>query len=363
MSTQELIVIEPETALTVYTAPNGLDPYLAKVRDEIDAFIPDLTTRKGREEIASIAHKVAKSKTYLDKVGKELVDRLKEQPKLVDAERKRMRDTLDAWKDEVRKPLTDWEDAEKTRVARHEENIAAMKPSDLISQFDSAALKNQIDAISTIPVDESWEEFEAEAHRVKAATIEAYKSALVAREKYDAEQAELARLRQAAAEREQKEREERIAREAAEKAKRDAEEAAARAAAEVEAKAKADREAAERRELEAKLSAERAEREKLEAERREKEANERAEKAAADAKAQAERAAKEATERAAREAEEQRQREVKEAEQREANKRHAAKINNEALAAFIAGGMPEECAKLAVTLIAKRSIPNVTISY
>jgi len=31
--------------------------------------------------------------------------------------------------------------------------------------------------------------------------------------------------------------------------------------------------------------------------------------------------------------------------------------------AFVAGGMTEECAKQAVTLIAKRQIPNIQITY
>lgn len=48
---------------------------------------------------------------------------------------------------------------------------------------------------------------------------------------------------------------------------------------------------------------------------------------------------------------------------REDDKAHKGKVNRAALEAFIAGGMPEECAKLAVTLIAKRVIPAVIITY
>lgn len=101
MSAQtELAAVPPkETALQVFQAPNGLEPYLQKIRDEIDAFMPDVSTRKGREAIASIAYKVARSKTALDTVGKDLVADLKEIPKKIDAERKRMRDILDAWQE------------------------------------------------------------------------------------------------------------------------------------------------------------------------------------------------------------------------------------------------------------------------
>lgn len=40
-----------------------------------------------------------------------------------------------------------------------------------------------------------------------------------------------------------------------------------------------------------------------------------------------------------------------------------AGITRTALDAFVAGGMTEECAKLAVTLIAKKAIPSISISY
>ena len=33
------------------------------------------------------------------------------------------------------------------------------------------------------------------------------------------------------------------------------------------------------------------------------------------------------------------------------------------LAAMVAGGMPEECAKQAITLIAQRRIPHISINY
>ena len=116
MSNDPEIVVNETNALAIFTATNGLDPYLDKIREEIDAFVPDLTSADGRKDIASIAYKVAKSKTALDKTGKALVSRLKEQPKLVDAERKRMRVLLDLWREEVRRPLAEWEDAEQIRA-------------------------------------------------------------------------------------------------------------------------------------------------------------------------------------------------------------------------------------------------------
>ncbi|MHB0806052.1 hypothetical protein [Stutzerimonas nitrititolerans] len=353
MSTELAIVPPKETALQVFQAANGLDPYLQQIRAEIDAFVPDVSTKKGRDAIASIAHKVARSKTALDNVGKELVAELKEIPKKIDAERKRMRDTLDAWKDEVRAPLNEWEAAEAARVTRHSDSIEWLRDSGTVFSDDSSEdIQLRIAQVEAVEVGPALEEFEAEAHRVKAASLTALQLALTKRQQYEAEQAELERLRAEAAQREQKEREERIAREAAEQARLEAEQRAQAerdAAAKREADAKA---AAERRELELKLQAEQAEREKLEAQQR-------AEQAERDAAERAERAA--AAERQ-RQADEQARIEA-EAKAREADKAHKAAINRAAMEAFVAGGMTEDCAKQAVTLIAKRQIPNIQITY
>ena len=355
MSTETQLAIVPpkETALQVFQAANGLDPYLQQIRAEIDGFTPDVSTKKGRDAIASIAHKVARSKTALDNVGKELVADLKEIPKKIDAERKRMRDLLDAWKDEVRAPLNEWEQAEADRVAKHEDRITMMcELASEAGEYDTQYLTDRIAQLEAIEVGADWEEFEAEAHRVKAATLTTLQLALTKRQAYEAEQAELERLRAEAAQREQADREARIAREAAEQAQREAEQ-----------RAQAERDAAAKREADAKAAAEQRELQlKLEAEqsaRRELEAQQRAEQAERDAEAKAQAAA--AAERQ-RQADEQARIE-REAKAREADKAHKASINRAALEAFIAGGMPEACAKQAVTLIAKRQIPNVQINY
>lgn len=250
MSAQtELAAVPPkETALQVFQAPNGLEPYLQKIRDEIDAFVPDVSTRKGREAIASIAYKVARSKTALDNVGKELVAELKDIPKKIDAERKRMRDTLDAWQEEVRRPLNAWQAAEDDRVDRHQSRIQQLRDMIDVETLFAEGIRFKISNVESVVIDEGFEEFEVEAHQVKAKTLESLRESLAKQEKHEAEQAELERLRAETAAREQKEREERIAREAADRARLEAEQ-----------RAQAEREAAQRRELEAKAAADRRE--------------------------------------------------------------------------------------------------------
>ena len=352
--TTELIVLPPpESVRAVFTTPQGLDPYMQQIRAHLDTFEADVSTKKGRDAIASVAYKVAKGKTALDNLGKSLVDEMKREPAMVDAERKRMRDLMDQWKEEIRKPLTDWEEAEEARQARHKTGIEWFQiRAKEYHDLDLQELRASLAEVEGKTVDAAWEEFEAEAHRAKEKAVEALTAAVAAREKHEAEQAELAKLRAEAAAREQKDREERIAREAAERAQREAEakaQAVREAAIKREAEAAA---AAERRELELKLAAERAEREKAEALQREQQAKADAERREAEAVAAEQRRVAAIAEA-----------EAKEAKRREADKAHKTAVNRAALEAFMKGGLSEECAKTAVTLIAKKAIPAVSITY
>lgn len=342
----EIALVPPqETAMQVYTTPNGLDPFIAHIRAQIDEFntnLPDLSTLKNRQLYASMAHKVAKSKNALDAVGKELSAEAKKQPKLIDAERKRCWDLLEAWQVEVRKPLDDWQAAEDARIDRHQAVIDELNERGAeAGTYDADYLRGSIATVESVVIGENLEEFEAEAARAKDKALTALRAALAVREKADAEQAELIELRRKQAEQEQKDREARIAQEAAANAQREAEQ-----------RAQAERDAAAQRERDLELQAERAKRENLEAQQRAEQA-ERNAKAQADQAAQAERQ---------RQADEQAEVE-RQTKAREADIKHKKAVNNAALAAFIAGGMPEDCAKQAVTLIAKRQIPNISITY
>ena len=99
-------------------APDRVQKILAQIEARAKAEIPDLSTAKGRAAVASLAHKVARSKTLLDDLGKGLVSEWKKQSADVDALRRTIRDRLDSLKVEVRAPLDEWEEAEKERKRR-----------------------------------------------------------------------------------------------------------------------------------------------------------------------------------------------------------------------------------------------------
>lgn len=92
----ELIVIEiaPEVAPTLYTQ-NGLDGFLEQIRKSVNE-VPDLSTAKGRARIASLSAQVSRSKTAIEKPGRDYLKRLKELPKEVEAELRRFVTECDA---------------------------------------------------------------------------------------------------------------------------------------------------------------------------------------------------------------------------------------------------------------------------
>ncbi|WP_112197781.1 hypothetical protein [Rahnella sp. NRRL B-41462] len=142
----ELVIVEPKNALTVFTAPDEIEAILLKVEQEVGSFVPDVSTKKGRDAIGSLGLKIAKTKTYLDGLGKDLVDEYKEIPKKIDANRKTVRDRLDALKAKTLKPREEWEaEQENIRLAKLAEadhEIALL----MNEKFDRAAADAKAEA-------------------------------------------------------------------------------------------------------------------------------------------------------------------------------------------------------------------------
>ena len=155
----DLVVIEKSSAMAVFTNNEQLDPIIEKIEKEARSLVPDVTTKKGRDAIASMAHKVARSKTYIDNAGKDLVAELKALPKQIDESRRIARERLDALKDEVRRPLTEWE-AEQDRIKAEE--AARIKAEEGRKKFES---DHEIALLMNDAFDRELAEKKAEAER------------------------------------------------------------------------------------------------------------------------------------------------------------------------------------------------------
>jgi len=289
-------------SVAVFTG-EGLDDFLSKIKAETDKFVPDTTTAKGRKEIASMGYKVALSKTALDGLGKKLVEDWKNQAAKVDASRRKSREFLDNLRDEVRKPLTEWEVVEETRIK------AEAEAAEYSAAWDEAHAMHELFLREKAIAAKEAEQALKEAEAARQAKVEADER--IAKEK--AEAAEKSRIA----------REEEIKKNAEERA-RIAAEQAERSRIAAEAKAKADQEAAVR-------AAHAAERATIEKEQKEK----------ADDEAKA----------------------IAEAYRLAADLDHRASINRDVLDGMMESGITKEQGKHIIALIATGNIQHVSILY
>ncbi|HHG2191622.1 hypothetical protein ACJWU8_08515 [Klebsiella pneumoniae] len=315
-----VIEIKPEQAPTLYRA-GGLDAYLEQIRQAVNE-VPDLTTKKGRDRVASLAAQVSRSKTAIEKPGREYLKRLKEAVRPAEAEIKRFVDACDELRDATRKPLTEWE-AEQERIKAEE----AMN----VLHAEALAMNEEFD-------------------RQLAARIESdHEMALLMNDAFDREQADKA----AEAERQRIAHEEEIKRLAA-----------AAAAREVEQRAQREREEAAHREAVLKAQAEQAERDRIAAEQ----------KAEADKQAAIEaerRKAQEEADRIRREAEQREQarlaeekRKADEQARREADVKHRKAVGTEIVKALLANtSLTRDQAIEVLTVVKDGRIPHTGISY
>lgn len=350
----ELQVLEQNSNAIVeaFKAEGGAKALFDRIAEQARSVVPDLSTDKGRKAIASMARKVASTKTAFDAHGKELKEQYTVITNKIDADRKLFRDSCDALRDEIRKPLTEWEEAREAHIQAIKDRISVFDAGRVDTFSPSSLIQKVISEVEAIPIDESFEDFANEAAIKKDAALTSFKKTLEIVLAREAEQAELQRLQREEAERQQRERDAAIAKQAAEQARIEAENKAkaereqaeklARESAEREANLKAQKEAAELREAQLKQQAiEQAK----QAEIKEKQAVEAERKRIEDEQAAQLKAQQEAE------------------AARQANKEHKARICNEALAGLAEIGISEEQSKAIIRAIHAGSIPHVSIKF
>lgn len=344
---------------------NKLDVFVAQARAQVIGEVPDLTTAAGRKRIASLAHQVARSKTAVDGFGRAYLKRLKEMPKTIEAELRVFAASMDALRDEVRKPLDDWEADQEAKKAAKQAIIDQIVERYTLPQDATAEeIRGRLAALEAEPIPaEIGERLEEAEFKVKHG-ITVLTEALAKREQYESEQAELERLRKEAAERAEQDRIAEAQRQAVEEERqRVAREDQARRDAEAQRLADAERQAREAEE-----QRQQAERDRIAAEERLEQERQAAEQRAADA---AEQARLEEQQRQQEEAD----RQERERQAREADKQHRGRINKAALDALmlvttepdgivtLGDVLSDETLKQIITAIVRGQIPNVTINY
>jgi len=313
MQKEDVIIITEDRALVAFKE-NTLEEILTAIEKDALNLVADIETATGRQQIKSKAASVASAKVLIDKVGKSLNDERKRQTDLVNGERRKAKDFLEDLKAKVRKPLTDWEEAEEIKKQAERDAVELeMLHEEALAEDDLFNRQKEIER--------------------KEAEFKALEDARIAKEQ--AEQEEKDRIK----------REAKIAKEAKEQAEKEAEEkieSEKRAKIAAEEKIKTD---AKQADLDKKDALEKAERDQ-------KEAVENAKLEEQERLAKIERI----------KAEDARV-EKKKAEKKAANVAHQRKINREALDDFVKNGIPEEFGKKVISLVAKKEIRHIRIEY
>lgn len=167
----ELIKAKEIKPAELFAEDKAVDSILSEITQKAHEVIALPSTEAGRKTIASVAHRVARSKTVLDDMGKDLVRDIKAQAGKVDARRRKIRQVLDALKAEVRLPLTKWEEREEERVAIIETKIAEMRAlfyhpiNDLVLNSDQIGERRR--KLLEFEVDDSFDEFKKQAETNK----------------------------------------------------------------------------------------------------------------------------------------------------------------------------------------------------
>lgn len=376
MATAAQLDLAPETGtdIAVVVAKNPgvvlvdtakFDAFYEKLKADAAAIQVDLTTKKGREALASFAAKVRSEKAAIDKDRLRLTKEWRDLTAQVNGAWKGIEERLNGLAVEVRAPLTAWEEAEKARVEHCRAITEGLKAMARVDMDDTASVIRERGSVAwnTVLDAEQFGDMLAEAEAAKEHAVTTLKAAFVRLQKEESDRAELDRLR---AENEARAERERAEAEARAQAEREAEEAriaeerrVAAEKAEAERLAQIERDAAERAKREAEQAAE-AERQRIEREHAEQLAAERRRAEEAERAAQAERD-RIAADEAARAAEAKRI--ADEQAKREADQAHRTAVKSKAKNALMTCGADEETARKIVVAILAGEIPGVTLGF
>lgn len=243
----ELAIFQQIQPLQIFQE-NKADDFLVGVEKEVEEFkkTRDISTPKGRAEIKSFSYKISQTKAPVDKAGLNLTEEARDRIDKINAERKRVREKLQAFQDDVRQPLTDYENKEKERIEVRRNRINEMGqfvPAswDHSSTFD---IKKKLDELIIF----DWQEFEFKAKNIYKTQIDSCDKRIEELEEIEKQEVELEKLRKEKEEREKKDREEQIIRETEKNIRRAEGEKAQRIAKEAEEaryKLEAEKKAAE----------------------------------------------------------------------------------------------------------------------
>lgn len=343
----EVVSFIPANPVTVLTDAKQYSEFYSRIKAEVSSHVPDVSTAGGRKAISSLAFKVTRTKTAIDDAGKALNEEARARINVVDAQRRKIREELAALADEVRKPLTVWEEAEEQRKEDAASDLRKIADNSVVLASDTAAtIKARWTALNTMILrDDVHLDGIEHARKSLDAALDVLEQARERAQKHEDDQRELAKLRAEQDERDRLDRESRAKAEADRIEKERAERDAAEQAARLEAAAQRARDEEQRK---ARAAIEAAEREKQAA----------VAKAEAEARAVREKAEREEADRLAKIEAERREQAA-----RDADREHRSSVMKAAKEAMMTQGAGADTAKKIVLAIIANEIPHVSLRF
>lgn len=125
-ASKELIEIKDVKPQDVF-AFDGVEKIVKEVRSKAVIGDFNIDNENDRDRIRSMAFEIAKTKTGLDRMGKEFIANQKKYLNSIDQKRASLWDQLEELQHEIRKPLTDFEDREKARIKDHQDSMESIR--------------------------------------------------------------------------------------------------------------------------------------------------------------------------------------------------------------------------------------------
>lgn len=154
----------------------------------------DITNTKELKKLGGLAREVSGVKSRIEEYGKSLVEDTKRQLKVVDNGRALFKQQFDALRDEVRQPLTDFENAEKARIQAKDDAVRLCSKHKEFLTPSADELKGFLAEVEALnPAD--YAEFAQQITVERQTAIDALKLRIEKQEEIDRQAEENARLK------------------------------------------------------------------------------------------------------------------------------------------------------------------------
>jgi len=152
----DLTILLPEAAITAaFEGTDQMRALIARIAADVTSEVPDIETPSGRNRVVSLAFRVTKAKTTLDKHGLLLGEGLRDRLKAINAVRAVAVEDLSALSVQVRVPVTQWEDAKAARESAVKATVDQITDCDLSAADDPERIAAQIEKLRGLDLTES----------------------------------------------------------------------------------------------------------------------------------------------------------------------------------------------------------------